>query len=186
MGLVAYNSWQQQSAASRPVPDEQHPTDRQDALPKLTLTEQPLTDAEDPFPPTVRVTISLRPSPSTGTPKCSSSCHTRHITAKQLALYPERQDKRGGEERGMRRVSVGLPHSLNIVGRPKLYQAQFTGKYQVCFCGIELGSKLDGSKCACTTTCDRWRYMPQAKHRTERTEKSASRAAPLFFSFNLA
>lgn len=124
MGLVAYNSWQQQSAASRHVPDKQHPIGRQGALSELTLIEQPLTDAEDPFPPTVRVTISLRPSPSTGTPKCSSSCHTRHIAAEQLTLYPESHDKPGDKERGVRSASVGLPRTLSIGGRCKLYQAQ--------------------------------------------------------------
>lgn len=40
-----------------------------------TLTEQPLTDADEPFPPTVRVTLSLRPPSSKGTSKRSSTCN---------------------------------------------------------------------------------------------------------------
>lgn len=40
----------------------------------LTLTEQPFTEADDPLPPTVRVTLSLRPPSSKGTPKRSSTC----------------------------------------------------------------------------------------------------------------
>jgi len=39
-----------------------------------TLTEQPFTEAEDPLPPTIRLTLSLRPPSSRGTPKRSSIC----------------------------------------------------------------------------------------------------------------
>lgn len=171
-----------------------HPTR---ALSNLTLIEQPLTDAEDPFPPTVRVTFSLRPSPSTGTPKCSSSCHTRHITAKQMEfslsithypIYPQSHDKRGGKERGIRaqcfRRAAAQPEDW---WSSKIMPSTIYRKYQVCFYLFVSSFKRDGSKCACTTACNRRRHIARAKHRTGRTEDNMNlQSGAIVWPFHLA